>query len=391
MKRTKRRSGYPQRPIDLSERLGLEIWTLVIIDSSGIRNSAVADYRKVERSVENARRAVDTFQSADLSAFQRWEATHFGSLLTRLRELRTELERKEHILYLVEEEVYMKGCSKSRAYARVMEAMNRPPDESDDDIDQGDGDFFNDAGHARNDSDTGENGGERMFGATDLPNDFDIREFDALPKAEKAEFRQEYEMLSEMYHIMTGRSAPRLDTLLDAERRKHGLLRDRAEDAADIPEPESPAQRFKALYRKLVRQLHPDGNEHHGPVELALWHDLQTAYQSGDLARLEAVSARYELSVADAVDSIPVGMIHDAIRDIKGALREVNRQVKSLRTHPAWKFSSKKPAEHQRLQVRRQRELVDESKDIERRLAYVASILDRLAEKQAPRAKRRTV
>jgi hypothetical protein len=135
--------------------------------------------------------------------------------------------------------------------------------------------------------------------------------------------------------------------------------------------------------------LHPDGNHHHGPAELALWHDVQTAYQSGDLARLEAVAARYELSVADAVDSIPVGTIHDAIRDIKSALREVNRQVKSLRAHPAWKFSSKKPADHQRLLVSRRRELTEESADVERRLAHLTSTLDRLVEKQKPRAKRR--
>ncbi len=389
MKRTRRRSGHPQRVAEPREVLGLNLWAIVVIDGSGIRNSAVAEYREVERTVENARRAVENFQSADLSAFQRWEATHFGSLLTRLRELTTEMQRKEHILYLVEEEVYMTGCSKRRAYARVMDAMNRPPDENDDDIDSEGDDFFHDSDHARNDSDIGDDGGgERMFGATDLPDDFDIREFDALPKAQKAEFRKEYQMLSEMYHVMTGQRAPRLDVLLDAERRKHGIFRGRAEKATDIVEPESPAQRFKTLYRKLVRKLHPDGNHHHGPAELALWHDVQTAYQSGDLARLEAVAARYELSVADAVDSIPVGTIHDAIRDIKGALREVNRQVKSLRAHPAWKFSSKKPADRQRLLVSRRRELTEESADVERRLAHLTSTLDRLVEKQKPRAKR---
>jgi hypothetical protein len=168
-----------------------------------------------------------------------------------------------------------------------------------------------------------------------------------------------------------------LKAVSGASRQKQIPSSDCEKNTAGIAKLENPARPIKMLYLKLVRQLHPDENRHHGPAESALWHDVQTACKSGNLARLEAVFARYEQSVADTVDSIPVGMIQIVILDIKGALREVNRRVKSLRAHSAWKFSFEKPAEQRR------REPKYESGEIERHLEYVTSLLDRLAKTNA--------
>lgn len=45
-----------------------------------------------------------------------------------------------------------------------------------------------------------------MFGESDLPPGFDVRDFDRLPKSGKAKFRAFYESTAEMFETMTGGS-----------------------------------------------------------------------------------------------------------------------------------------------------------------------------------------
>ncbi|MDQ7823992.1 MAG: hypothetical protein RDV48_14425 [Candidatus Eremiobacteraeota bacterium] len=52
---------------------------------------------------------------------------------------------------------------------------------------------------------------------------------------------------------------------------------------------EKEARDFKALYRKLVRLLHPDVNPGQGEKEKLLWHRMQTAYERGDLEEMRLV------------------------------------------------------------------------------------------------------
>src|ERR1039458_10126950 len=99
---------------------------LVRVDGTGIRKKIKKDYEKVLRDLENSRRQLDQFHQTDLPQFTRWLNTHFGALLTELRELNQKMAADEELIIQVENEAMFSGCSDARAYQRVMELRENP-------------------------------------------------------------------------------------------------------------------------------------------------------------------------------------------------------------------------------------------------------------------------
>lgn len=60
---------------------------------------------------------------------------------------------------------------------------------------------------------------------------------------------------------------------------------------------------LKALYRAMVRRLHPDLHPQHGERELALWHRLQEAYTRCDLEALRVLALLIDEYCGHAEDS----------------------------------------------------------------------------------------
>lgn len=87
---------------------------VVLVDGSGIRRKIKRNYEKVLRDIENARRQLDQFQQSDLPQFTRWLNSHFGALLTELRELSQKMAADEQIIFYVQSEV-MFGVVLTRA------------------------------------------------------------------------------------------------------------------------------------------------------------------------------------------------------------------------------------------------------------------------------------
>lgn len=99
---------------------------LVRVDGAGIRKKIKKDYEKALRDLENSRRQLDQFHQTDLPQFTRWLNTHFGALLTELRELNQRMAADEELIFQVENEAMFSGCSDARAYQRVMEFRENP-------------------------------------------------------------------------------------------------------------------------------------------------------------------------------------------------------------------------------------------------------------------------
>ena len=99
---------------------------MVRVDGTGIRKKIKKDYEKALRDLENSRRVLDQFHQTDQPQFTRWLNSHFGALLTELRELNQKMAADEAIVFLVENEVMFGGGSYARAYQRVMELRENP-------------------------------------------------------------------------------------------------------------------------------------------------------------------------------------------------------------------------------------------------------------------------
>ena len=82
---------------------------LVRVDGAGIRKKIKKDYEKALRDLENSRRQLDQFHQTDLPQFTRWLNTHFGALLTELRELNQKMAADEELIIQVENEAMFSG------------------------------------------------------------------------------------------------------------------------------------------------------------------------------------------------------------------------------------------------------------------------------------------
>ncbi|RZJ75079.1 MAG: hypothetical protein EOO45_06735 [Flavobacterium sp.] len=81
-------------------------WLLLVVDNEPIRREAVAEYQKLEEEINVAQELIEAFEGGDLPAYQRWESSLFGPLLTELRTTLQTIEEKRAILMEVEEEMF---------------------------------------------------------------------------------------------------------------------------------------------------------------------------------------------------------------------------------------------------------------------------------------------
>ncbi len=367
------------------------IRALVLIDDEPIRREALADYLGLEREAATLRAQIERFETVDIPAFERWDATTFGPMLTELREVSAKLGEKQRVLYAIEDEMLWSNCSRIAAYRRVMKLINEPPSEADEDRN------FSREREAADDPEdpgfSGDAGG--MFGGSDLPPGVSAVDFDRMSAAEKRQFHALFETMAELYEAMTGQPAPSLEEALAQDRARRDGGGPQRKKAPLSSAPASPpvhrgADRIKELYRKVVRQLHPDANGEFAPRERELWHEVQAAYQARDLERLEAVAARVEIGGdAGASARTSVGVLLRITRELRDALQSVRRQFGMARKQPAWRFREKKGGLAQ-IETRRRRQLERALNESRYELTRATTILDDLARRAAqPRGKRR--
>lgn len=312
------------------------VWRLLVIDDQPIRRRALDEYRSAERRLEKIRTELEVFETNDMPAFNRWEARTFGALLTEIRETESAAAEKRRIVEAIEDEVMWSGCTQVTAYRRVMEVLNRSAAGEEEDAPS-----WGNKDPEGMDFEPGSDC-ERMFGESDLPPGFDVRDFDRLPKSGKAKFRTFYESIAEMFEMMTGLPAPNLDKVLERERARSRGHEEQVPDASRRrPERHPEKDRLKTLYRTLVRQLHPDGNRNQGWRERELWHEVQAAYQARDLDRLEAAAGRVEMGLNGASAALSVHTLLRLTSDLLRELAGLKKQAARARRHSAWKFSTR--------------------------------------------------
>ncbi|MDQ3623703.1 MAG: J domain-containing protein [Verrucomicrobiota bacterium] len=324
---------------------------LLLIDDEPVRQAALAGYWAVEKKIARTRTQVEAFETLDVPAYQRWEARTFGTLLTELREIGSALEQKTRILDAIDNEVFWSGCSRLTAYKRVMHALHHPePEWSEAQEGQDGADDPEDPGFS-GDAPGG------LFGKSNLPPGFDVDQFDKLPRRQREDFRDFYEAMADMFHQFTGQKGPDLEEVLREEReRRRGGRRSFVEAPSIDHAARRETDRIKELYRRLVRQLHPDRRGDLPPRERELWHEVQEAYRERDRERLEAVAARMEVGLNGAAGGVPVSVLLRMTRDLQRALHGLRDQLFRARKHPAWNFKKKK-RDLARLEASRRREL----------------------------------
>ncbi len=319
-----RRTSPPRRGVKRSTCLAI-----ILIDNRPIRHEAMRAYRKLEKDLEKAQRDKLHFEQVDLVAFQRWEAKLFGGLMTEIRETATEYDEIMSLL----DDIYCfadrRRCSLAQAYATVMHERSHPHEVTDQD------DPWSDD-HSQDPPIDWADPEQDFFAKAGIPTpNISLDDFLKMSPKERSRFAQEYEALRQFTMDLIGHYLPTYDQFIER------LFALGGQDGQERPSQVQPAKRdpVKRLYRKLVRLLHPDSNQDHGPRELALWHAAQEAYSAQDLFRLEAIAASYELLNASQSDNVPISLIHQAAKELKLTLRSLKQELTHARRHSAWEFT----------------------------------------------------
>jgi hypothetical protein len=261
-----------------------------------VRKKSLAEYRKVRRELDKVREAVERFDSHDLPAFKRWMHATFGKELTELRELAAEADRFSDLLDKIDDMVCDFDISCGEAYLVLTETPERVP-----------------ATENAEPKPQPEGGSDE---ADAQEEDFD--EFD--PDEHAA--REAFEDFKKIFEAFTGEK----------------FRGDFPRGPRDKP-PRREPPRLKELYRILVRKLHPDTRSAGSARATEWWHEVQEAYEAGDVARLEVILTLCESEDGEPGEGTSVSMLQQIIRHTKASLREVKGRASRLRRDPAWGFS----------------------------------------------------
>jgi hypothetical protein len=315
MKRRVSRRPFPQHAAPPAAAHG---HALVLVDGTAARKKVKKEYDKARRDLENSRQQLDQFHQADLPQFTQWLNSHFGALLTELRELSQKLAADEALVYLVESEVFMGGGSYARAYKRVIEARDnpKPPPPPPPDGEPSDRE-------------------REPFGGRPEFEDFD-------------EFTGEEDPLEAFFNSIFGEAGPHKH-----QGKRPGEKSDpRGDFRAETAKPPPSSARLKELYRALVRLLHPDTQAEMTPQKTEWWHQAQAAYEAGDVEQLEVILTLCEISASGTTVHTSASLLQRITAQMRSSLRGIKRQIAERRRDPAWGFSRKADHEVLELQTR---------------------------------------
>lgn len=102
-------------------------------------------------------------------------------------------------------------------------------------------------------------------------------------------------------------------------------------------------EKFKQLYRKLIRQLHPDAHASEKPQGWMkrFWDSAQKAYQSKDLSALDRI-LKLTLLRTNSLDQLTVDEICQAKNWLEKDLSSLEGEAGQLKRSMAWGFSERK-------------------------------------------------
>ncbi|MBA3650840.1 MAG: hypothetical protein H0W66_04995, partial [Chthoniobacterales bacterium] len=256
----------PRRPSPRSERTGSNAipFSIVLIDQAPLRERAAEECSAAMTRLEAVRAGWHHFERKDKPAFARWRAREFGTLLSRAREVEIQIRDHQTLIHEVKMEMRRGFQDAHRAYQRVLFRRANPMAEP---------------AEEKTGADHGANGAARKltdFEKESLFQDWVKRSLGTNPdKMDDDAYSASFEAFkSHMFRPAAEEPPP-------AHVSRRPTRESTASPAESSPAAESPPEvdaRVKELYRRLVRQLHPDLRADGSAAVSALWHEGQEAY-----------------------------------------------------------------------------------------------------------------
>lgn len=278
--------------------------------------------------MEDLRGIINRFNTVDRPAFGRWLAATFGPLLTALRETEDAISEKGPMLEGIRLLTLLGGLSPREAYdelhrdkaafdqRQARRAAGETVDEPEED-----------------DSDANEENLEPDDPFAGMPEE--LRRMFGFPDSNGANPGQKPSRKGQGEPSSAGTRA-----------------RNRRASQVPAAAQRTEEQRLKTAYRAVVRRLHPDLRTETSEYDRQLWHDAQSAYEKGDLERLETILAVSELAGEGVLPpGVGLGGLLALVRQMEGSVLSLERQRRALQKDPAWDFAALKTHEKLRQRV----------------------------------------
>lgn len=288
-----------------------------MVDGTATRTKVKKAYEKALRDLENSRQKLEYFHQTDVPQYTSWLSTHFGALLTQIRELRQQIEADETLIMLVEADSMLSGKSCAQSYERIMklrENPETPPSSTYGDKEDSKADPFDE-----DDDESNKSSGKR-------------------------------DPLEEFFRAMFGDDDDDDDDASDDEPWDEPGPK---EGSSKETGPKATAnRRLKELYRAVVRRLHPDRQSEMTKQKTEWWHQAQTAYEAGDVEQLEVILTLCEIGETGTTAQTSASLLQRITEQLRLSIGQIKRQLAEKRRDPAWNFSNRKDhdkvAEHLR-------------------------------------------
>jgi hypothetical protein len=120
----------------------------------------------------------------------------------------------------------------------------------------------------------------------------------------------------------------------DTSRRRQARLED------FFPEPApKPVRAARDIYRRLVQRLHPDHGGEWTPGRQRLWHQVQAAWDAGDVDWLARLEVEWEAAHDVLGPHSPLSRLRVAVEELHAAERDLQHKFAGYQRSPAWHFT----------------------------------------------------
>src|SRR6266576_3519165 len=120
-------SGNPMtRKVKAGSQNDFRDGRIVLVEQGSLRSSAAGDCANAKVRLERARMEWHRFERKDKPAFVRWRAREFGALLSKAREVETQIRDAQTLVHEVEREMRRDFQDAHSAYQRVMFRRENP-------------------------------------------------------------------------------------------------------------------------------------------------------------------------------------------------------------------------------------------------------------------------
>lgn len=310
---------------------------IVLIEQAPLREQVAADCSAALLELEQVRARWHHFENKDKPAFARWRAREFGALLSRGRDVETQIRDCLALVYEVEMEMRRMFQDPRSAYQRVMFRRANPGAEMGEE----------ERGRARE----GGDGARKLsdFEQEALFQEWVRKSLGTSPdKMDDEAYATSFEAFkSHMFRTPSKEPRPRI-----AGARPERPIPIPPGDSAPGPIAEVDL-RVKELYRRLVRRLHPDLRADGSAAVSTLWHEVQEAYAAGDVARMEILLALSDIETRRIADQ-SLSQMHAVRAELERALRALGKSLLEAEGEEAWDFARLGPNAELRLRVERQ-------------------------------------